>query len=321
MRRFTAPVPPRPGVALPAGAPAPHSPVRGKTPAFQCESEPSGLTGETPPRPCQPRNAHSLAYAQARDTNAQGDDPADDLVTEDQRQLRIGQFAVEHVQIGAAHRASRDTHQHLPRTWPWLGHVPQAQRLTGLLHHHGAHIDQENAQVLVWSADAVEQLRWAASHLMKDPSLADIPVRPKQELILKDFRESYPVSLVRQILMLRPGTTATRTSSESSSDCLVSASVLIVAAYCLPSLGRRATLARLKPVSGSIPTLASSLRPPQRGGRRLPRRSSKSEGGLRLGKPVSRLTSRRGLDAVCQALWGRWNDARVSLRLHSRIQH
>jgi hypothetical protein len=48
------------------------------------------------------------------------DDRADDLMTENKRQLRMGQLPVGDVEIGAAYPADVYLHQYLPRTWPRL---------------------------------------------------------------------------------------------------------------------------------------------------------------------------------------------------------
>ena len=48
-------------------------------------------------------------------------DVADDFMARDQRQVRLRQFAVDDVQVGAAHAAGVDPHQHLVRGGP--GHV------------------------------------------------------------------------------------------------------------------------------------------------------------------------------------------------------
>jgi hypothetical protein len=44
---------------------------------------------------------------------------ADDLVAEDERQLRVGQLAVEDVEVGATDAAGADANRHLAR--PGLG--------------------------------------------------------------------------------------------------------------------------------------------------------------------------------------------------------
>ncbi len=45
---------------------------------------------------------------EALDLRAERLDAADDLMPEDERQLRLGQLAVDDVEIGAAHAARRD---------------------------------------------------------------------------------------------------------------------------------------------------------------------------------------------------------------------
>ena len=52
---------------------------------------------------------------EARHARAERVDPADDLMAGNERQLRARQFAVDHVQVGAADAAGRDAHPDLAR--------------------------------------------------------------------------------------------------------------------------------------------------------------------------------------------------------------
>src|SRR2546428_2395182 len=56
-------------------------------------------------RPAEPRDSDTIANFKTA-SPARTFDASDDLVTENQRQLRIGQFAVDNVKIGAADRAA-----------------------------------------------------------------------------------------------------------------------------------------------------------------------------------------------------------------------
>ena len=56
-----------------------------------------------------------------------------------QRQLRLGQLAVDDVEIGAAHRARAHLDRHLPGARLGHGKVEEPQRLAGTLEHHRAH--------------------------------------------------------------------------------------------------------------------------------------------------------------------------------------
>ena len=65
----------------------------------------------------EPWNADSFSHAEALDTGSCRVDPTDDLVTRDNRRLRVRQFTVEDVQIGAADTAS----EHLYSDFAWPG--------------------------------------------------------------------------------------------------------------------------------------------------------------------------------------------------------
>ena len=63
----------------------------------------------------QPRHADAVADGKAFGARAKRRHMADDLVAENERQLGMGELAVEDVEIGAAHAASRDLDQDLVR--------------------------------------------------------------------------------------------------------------------------------------------------------------------------------------------------------------
>ena len=57
----------------------------------------------------EPRNADALAKVKMCDIGADRIDPSDDLMSRNNRQFRIGQFAIDDMEIGAADAASADT--------------------------------------------------------------------------------------------------------------------------------------------------------------------------------------------------------------------
>ena len=64
-------------------------------------------------RPAQPGNADPVAGREPVDRVADGLDRAHDLVAQDERQRRVGELAVQHVQVGAAHGAGAHADEHL----------------------------------------------------------------------------------------------------------------------------------------------------------------------------------------------------------------
>src|SRR6185437_9022598 len=65
-------------------------------------------------------------------------DDADDLVPGNDGQRGIGEFTIDHVQVGAADRAGRDAHAQLPCARCWHRTLLELQRAAGLPQHHGA---------------------------------------------------------------------------------------------------------------------------------------------------------------------------------------
>jgi hypothetical protein len=66
-------------------------------------------------------------------------DFSDNLVTENQWQLRIGQFAIDHVKVSATNRAGVDSHEQLSPTRLRLRHIAQLQGLFRPVENHRAH--------------------------------------------------------------------------------------------------------------------------------------------------------------------------------------
>src|SRR6266513_4557820 len=52
--------------------------------------------------PAKPRDSHPISDCEVRISFADFFDSSDNLVTENQRQFRIGQFAIDHVKVSAA---------------------------------------------------------------------------------------------------------------------------------------------------------------------------------------------------------------------------
>src|SRR5262245_4225672 len=66
-------------------------------------------------------------------------DSSDNLVTENQRKLRIGQFTIDHVKIGAANRTGPDPHEQLSPARLGLRHIAQLQRPFRFVQNHRMH--------------------------------------------------------------------------------------------------------------------------------------------------------------------------------------
>ena len=66
-------------------------------------------------------------------------DAADDLVPRHDRQLGIGQLAVDDMQVGAAYAAGLDPNPNLPRSGRRIGPLLHHQPFAGPPEDHGAH--------------------------------------------------------------------------------------------------------------------------------------------------------------------------------------
>jgi hypothetical protein len=66
-------------------------------------------------------------------------DASDDLMAGDDRQLDVGQFAVDHMEVRAAHPAGLDRDTNLPRPGLRLGSVLHCEPVAGPPQNHGAH--------------------------------------------------------------------------------------------------------------------------------------------------------------------------------------
>ncbi len=66
-------------------------------------------------------------------------DHADDLVVGDERQLRLRQVFIDHMQIGPAHGTGLDPQSYLSGTWVGKRAFDRYQRLSDFLKHHRSH--------------------------------------------------------------------------------------------------------------------------------------------------------------------------------------
>jgi len=93
-------------------------------------------------RPTEPWNTHSVADGESFNTIGNLLDVPDDLVPGNQRQLGIGQFAIDHMKIRPANCACGDTHKQLSLRRFWLWHIAQLQRVLRLFQNHRAHVSE-----------------------------------------------------------------------------------------------------------------------------------------------------------------------------------
>ena len=87
----------------------------------------------------QPGHAHALTRDETADAGAQRLDLTHDLVAWDQRQRRFSQFAVHHMQVGAADAAGGDSQQQLARPGLRCWQLLQLQGLARPSQYHRAH--------------------------------------------------------------------------------------------------------------------------------------------------------------------------------------
>ena len=87
----------------------------------------------------EPGDPDAGAECRRLDLRAAGDHGAHDLMTRYDRNLGVGQVAVDQMQVGAADAAGVDADQHLRRTRLRTRHRARNQRPTGTLAHHRLH--------------------------------------------------------------------------------------------------------------------------------------------------------------------------------------
>ena len=86
----------------------------------------------------EPSHADARADLKA-DSFADGVDAADNLMSRDNGQLGVGQFAVDDVQVGAADAASLDPHANLARSGRRVRPLLHHERFMRPMQDHGAH--------------------------------------------------------------------------------------------------------------------------------------------------------------------------------------
>src|SRR5258705_9045750 len=89
--------------------------------------------------PAKPRDSHAISDCEVRVFFPDFFDSSDNLVTENQRQLRIGQFAIDHMKVSAANRAGTDAHEQLSPARLRLWHITQLQGSLRFVENHGTH--------------------------------------------------------------------------------------------------------------------------------------------------------------------------------------
>jgi hypothetical protein len=87
----------------------------------------------------EPRNADALTHAQPFDACPDHIDPADDLVARDDRHFRIGQFAIDDMQVRAADAAGGNLDSNLTRPGLPIGEIGPFKSSPKLLQHHRLH--------------------------------------------------------------------------------------------------------------------------------------------------------------------------------------
>ena len=76
----------------------------------------------------EPRNADTLPHVQVLNAGTDRIDPANDLMAGNNRNVRVGQFAVDDMQIGAADAACGHLDANLTRPWFAIGEIRPFQR-------------------------------------------------------------------------------------------------------------------------------------------------------------------------------------------------
>lgn len=92
-----------------------------------------------PASPTQPRNSHTFSGLEPFDSLTRLLDAANDFVTGNQGEFWVRQFAIDHMQIGSAHGARSDTHEHIFGAWLRNRQRMQTQRPTRRFQDHRSH--------------------------------------------------------------------------------------------------------------------------------------------------------------------------------------
>jgi hypothetical protein len=70
--------------------------------------------------PAEPGNSDALSRRYADDIRTDCLNPSHDFMTRNDRQFRMRKLSIDHVQIGAADAAGRNTDAYLARNWFWI---------------------------------------------------------------------------------------------------------------------------------------------------------------------------------------------------------
>jgi len=95
--------------------------------------------GALPARPPEPRDAYSVAEAEAGDTPSGRDYLADDLVPGYEREFRTSEVSVDDVQVRAADRAREHAEKELVRAGFGRRHVGFDEWTSRAVEQHRAH--------------------------------------------------------------------------------------------------------------------------------------------------------------------------------------
>jgi hypothetical protein len=87
----------------------------------------------------EPGNADPLIDTKPFDAGSDRIDPADDLMTGDDRIFAGGQFTIQNMQIGATDAASQHLHSDLARSGPPVRHVGPNKWGLGFVQYHRLH--------------------------------------------------------------------------------------------------------------------------------------------------------------------------------------
>ena len=87
----------------------------------------------------EPGDANPPREAGGIDTRTDGIDTADDLVSGNERQLRVVKIAVDNMKVGAAHRAGFDRDAHFARAGFAVRTFAHDKGLAHLFKHHRSH--------------------------------------------------------------------------------------------------------------------------------------------------------------------------------------
>ena len=87
----------------------------------------------------EPGNADPIANGEMADTGPDRFDAADDLMARYNRQVRLSQIAVDHVQVGSTNATGCDLYEDLARTRHGIGNIPVLKKLPRGVQDHRFH--------------------------------------------------------------------------------------------------------------------------------------------------------------------------------------